>query len=174
MHKSSNDDITQVFEDSVKQILYKILNTCIVGRIVSIDDYKKKKVTVKPEIVRAFNDDQTLEYPEIKGVPLVMFGCNNVIVRLPKKEIVGSKVVLFFTQRSIDTWLGTGELGVPEDNKKFDLSDCIAFLGLDSFKEDNVVISEDDSFEIKYKDGSFKIEDNGTINLNEGNFTVEL
>lgn len=174
MFENSSDDFPQVFEDSVKQVMYNILNTCIIGSIVSVDNYKKKKVTVQPEILKVFNDEQQLEYPLIKGVPLVMYGCNNVVIKLPKKELVGSKVVLFFSQRSIDTWLGTGEKGAPEDNKKFDLSDCVAFLGIDSFKEDNVVISEDDNFEIKYGDGSFIIQDDATINLNNGNFTVEL
>jgi len=108
------------------------LNTCLPGTIIKIDDFKKRKISVKPELKKVYLDGETLEPPIIENVPLKFTGSSKAILHFPIE--VGDSVILIFSQRSLDNWLSKGELTTPGDNRKFDLSDTFAIPGVISFK----------------------------------------
>jgi hypothetical protein len=115
------------------------LHTMIPARIVKIDSYEQQKITVQP-LIKERDRDYTSEKglvdkALIQGVPVLFPSGGTGILTFPIK--VGDKVMLSFSEESLDNWLyGTSDNPIdPEDFRRHDYNDVIAIAGLYQFKK---------------------------------------
>jgi len=158
---------TNAIKTAIRSILSDELHTCLPGKITKILDYKKKKVSVKPLLKRTYLDGTILELPIIDNVPVVYPDIGEALLKFPL--IVGAKVLLLFSERSLDNWLLSGNDSIPGNPNKFSLSDAIAILGLSDFSRVNDKITDNTSLELIYKDSRITLKDNGDIVATSGN-----
>lgn len=153
------------------------INTALPGIIESYDS-TTRKATVTPQIIRKYTDGTELEYKPITGVPVVFFGVNNAGIRLPESEYKGQTCLLIFCQRSIDFWLSKNEKTIPGNTNKFDISDAVAIIGLNSFKntddggDDLQIFAHGNEINIK-SDGDIEIKGGNTITV-KSNGDIEI
>jgi hypothetical protein len=128
-NSTPSDD--EFFKKLVESRLANV-NTCMTGKIVEYNAVTKK-ATVRPTIKRKMDDGAVLDWPDAQGVPVVWQSAPSVqaIISLPLK--VNDPGVLLFSQRSMDTYLTTGEIAVPPNPKKFSFSDALFLPGLQTF-----------------------------------------
>ena len=138
------------------------------GRITKYDS-RTRKAEVLPLIKRHYSDGTLIEYKPITSVPVMFYGAGRSGMRLPEKSIKNQKCLLIFSERSLEFWLKKGTVSEPGSKRKFDLTDAIAILSLNSFhKDDND--SGGDNLEIYYKDSTIRIKENGDIEIGVDTF----
>jgi hypothetical protein len=100
--------------------------------IIQSFDSSKQTVSVKIAIREklSFNGKpfEDVEIPILGDVPIYMPRAGNFILTMPVK--VGDECLVVFTDTCYDTWYETGNIGNKIDNRRHDLSDGIAFLGI--------------------------------------------
>ena len=163
---------TNAIKTAFRSLLSDELHTCLPGKITKIIDYKKKKVAVKPLLKRTYLDGTILELPIIDNVPIVYPDTGEALLKFPL--IVGAKVLLMFSERSLDNWLSSGNDSIPGNPNKFSLSDAVAILGLSDFSRANDKITDNTSLELIYKDSRITLKDSGEIILDNGDCTIEM
>lgn len=141
MSNTNNVSFPEAIKTAI-QTLISDVNVCLPGRITKIIDLKKRKISVQPEIKRVFLDGDELEPPIIENVPLKYTGSSDAILHFPIN--IGDKVIIIFSQRSLDNWLTSGKVTTPGIRRFFDLSDAIAIPGLQSFKNHSLIENNND------------------------------
>lgn len=139
------------------------LYNCLPARIETYDA-SKQLATVKPLIKKKFKNNDVLPLPIINNVPVMFPRSGEAIISFPLKK--GDTVAIFFTDRSMDEWLSSGDDVTPADRRKHSLSDAIAIPGLYPFSSASPALPDD--LLIKYKDSTIKIMANGDIKLDAG------
>ena len=134
----ANKTLPDLIEAVVEHYLWD-LHTCIPAKVISVD-YAKQKASVQPMIKdrdkdAGFTSKGLQDQAIINGVPLVFPSANTGILSFPIKA--GDIVALYFTERSIDNWVGSdGANSVdPDDFRKHNYNDAIAVVGLTTFKK---------------------------------------
>lgn len=158
--------------NSIVRLIHQNVNTAIPGIITKVDDIKRQKVSVKIMIKKKYDDGEELDHQEITDVPLIIPSFGDAVIKPPLKSLKNLPVLIIFSQRSLGNWLINGENLSPPDKQKFSIKDAIAIPGITPFVENNK-INENDNFEIIYNDASIVLEDSGTVNINNGNLTIE-
>jgi hypothetical protein len=105
------------------------VNTTMPGKIVSVSD-DGSRVVVKPSMPKALASGESLEAPQIVEVPVVWPRAQNGAVGMTMPLRPGDGVALHFAQRSLEGWLSGQSDTVPDDPRRFDLSDAVAVPGL--------------------------------------------
>jgi len=147
--------------DIIRQAInYEISNihTCMPATIVSYD-YTLQKAVVKPQLNRKYQGNQVLEFPNLINVPVVFPRTANFSIHFPLNA--GDKVMILFSERSLEEWLQQGDQVTPNDPRKFDLSDAIAIVGLYDFSETSPA-EDNENFIIKFGSAKLKINPDGT------------
>jgi len=132
------------------------MNTSLPGQIVTYD-FKKRKASIKPLIKKRYLSGDVEPLPIIYDVPVVFPGTDRIGFHFPLKK--GDRVLIVFSQRSLDKWLDSGKDVDPQDRRKFDLSDAVAIPGMYPFSSNNYADNNDDVF-IKIDNKKLKIGDN--------------
>lgn len=160
-----NSAIKRVFDNRILD-----LHTSMPAKIV---EYNKDKcnATVKPVLKKKFFDGDELEIQVITNVPIVFPRTNRGSISFPLEKDDG--VLLVFSERAMEYWLNKGEITIPGDRRKFDLTDAIAIPGLFPFST-STKIQSDNNFEIHFNNASIIINSNNKVDINNGNLTVEL
>lgn len=148
------------------------INVCLPGEIIKILDNKKRKITVKPEIKREFLNGQIIDTPIIENVPLKYTGSSKAILHFPIE--VGDKVIIVFSQRSLDNWLSKGELTTPGDRRTFDISDAFAIPGLQAFDKNHNLIEDNNDTFLVYNGKKIKLIKDGNIQLDAGTNKITI
>lgn len=162
----SSDTANVSFPEAIKTAIESFLedvNICLPGRITEVNDFKRRKVSVVSDLKRVFNDGDTLDPPIITNVTLQYSGSDDAILKFPIK--VGQKVLLIFSQRSLDNWLQKGALTTPGSNRMFDLSDCFAIPCLQTFESDHSLIENNEDTELIYNGKKIKLIKNGALQI---------
>lgn len=107
----------------------KELHTCIPGIIVSFDP-GKQWAEVQPAIKTIFTTNGAVDLPLCVDVPVMFPSGNRFFITWP--VFPGDECLLFFSQRCIDLWALEGDTQEPDDYRTHDMSDGIAFVGLNS------------------------------------------
>lgn len=141
--------------------LAEVLHTCLPGRIKSYNS-KTRKAIVTPEIRKKYLDGEIIDFKPIENVPVMFYGAGSAAIRLPEDEVKGQTCLLLFCERSLDFWLSKGELSEPGSTRKFDLTDAIAVLALNSFNNQD---SGGNNLEVVYKDAVLRIKPDNTIEM---------
>lgn len=145
------------------------LHICLPGEIVK---YENGIAEVQPLLRRVYRDGTELDLPVIPRVPVVHPRTMTAGIQLPVQK--GDGCLLLFAERSLDVWLSKGNIVSPDDFRKFDLSDAIAIPGLYSFNTEPLDSSNTSALILKNKSGTVVLEENGRVNINDGNLTVDL
>lgn len=106
------------------------LRVCLPG-IVESYDAAKQTVDVQPTLHEPKRDrDGTktgTRLPVIHNVPVVFSRTQEWFVSLPIKA--GDRVMLVFSDFSLDSWKTDGREGRPNSDKAHDINDAVAFVG---------------------------------------------
>ena len=159
-------------------ILYQLSNihTAFPGKIISYD-YVQKRASIQPQINKRYSDGDVGIMPILTSVPVIFPYASGASITFPVNP--GDFCFVICCERSIDQWITSGEQGTPLDNRKFDLSDGVAIMGLLPFTETSPATNNTD-FMITYKGSQIIIQESGNIILNTsatvsiGNSTTEL
>jgi hypothetical protein len=137
--------------------------------------------TVVPLIKQIYRDKSTEDLPQIYGVPIWSPRTAYAALKLP--VVVGDKVLLVFTMRSLDNLLEADLSGTsipdqvdPEDNKFKDYSFCV---GLAGFNDENSAIGTDDSLHLlnnwnQVSENRLRLEKNGNVLLSNNVASAEM
>ena len=160
-------DFSDIISNAIKSVISG-MHTCLPGRIKSYD-YTTQKANVLPLLRDVYADNQKIDMPVIINVPVIFPAIGSVGLTFPVNP--GDGVLLVFAERSIDKWLSKGGVVTPDDPRRFDLSDAIAIVGLNSFNETSQV---DNNSDVTLQNGAakLKLQTGGKVAL--GNSTNEL
>ena len=159
--------------DAIKQAIeYQLLqvHTCIPGTIQTYD-YATQKASVLPSVKATFYDGNSIAYPVINDVPVIFPRSGGASLTFPVNK--GDGVLVLFSERALERWLsskgGTVEQGV---NRRFDLSDAIAIVGLNSIVTSTLGTKDD--VVLVYNNAKITIKKDGTILLENGVGKIEV
>lgn len=107
----------------------KDVHTCIPGIIVSFDP-GNQWAEVQPAIKTIFTTSGAVDLPLCVDVPVMFPSGNRFFITWP--VFPGDECLLFFSQRCIDLWALEGDTQEPDDYRTHDMSDGIAFVGMNS------------------------------------------
>lgn len=139
------------------------MHFCLPGQIETYDP-SLKKASVKPLIKRKLVDKTYLELQVIEDVPVSFYSTSTAIFHVPL--VRGDGCTIFFSERSMTEYLSLGGDSEPSDIRRFSLTDGICFPGLFPFASPGKLPSGN-NFEILYNDASIKIDDSGTVTIND-------
>lgn len=103
------------------------LHTMLPGKVVKVT-LPKGKCDVQPLLMRLNSDGVPVPLPVITDCPIAFYRAGKAAVYLP--VAVGDQVEIRFCERSLDTWLTKGGTVDPNDARKHNLSDAVAYPGL--------------------------------------------
>lgn len=106
------------------------MHTCMPGEVVEYDA-ATNTAQVKPLLGKSQFDEEgnelSLPYPNMYTVPVVWPRSSGYVFRFPVEA--GDTCLLVFAEADIENWQDTGKVSDPEDDRRFDLSDAVAFMG---------------------------------------------
>ena len=157
---------------AIKQTIHyhmKNIHTSMPGEIVDYD-FTTQKASVLPTIKEKFYTGEILSMPIVTNVPVIFPRSANASLTFPLAK--GDKVLLLFSEKSLERWLSSGEEVEMGVNRRFDLSDGIVIPGLYSFADQSPSNGED--LILQYKDSKIIIKKDGTIQSESGDARLEL
>lgn len=170
IHHNTEKSLTELI-DYCFSSFSNALNCVKIGEIVSFD---KTKQTANIRILHKQKDDyyyinsKLIEYPLLQEVPCVIMGGGTSYVSHPISA--GDQCVLLFSDYMIDYWQNTGEARQSDIDRRHDISDAIAIVGLKALPK--AIQAYSDYLDLHYSDNSSIIVgdtievNNATINLN--------
>ncbi len=150
--------------DAVRQVfLYHQNNIHVSLPAVIVDyDFTKQKATVQPLLNKAWADGTNTPMPKLENVPVIFPRSGGASLTFPVNA--GDTCLLIFIERSTDLWLTVGGQVTPDDQRKFDLSDGVAIMGLFPFVENSQADNNDDVL-LSYSGSDIRIQKNGDIQI---------
>jgi hypothetical protein len=140
------------------------VHTCMPGKIEKYD-YTQQRAEVKTLLKRAMKSGAQLEYPIISDVPVCFPSGTDASITFPLNK--GDFVLLFFSERSLNNWVNTGNDSNTELDKLHCLTDCIALPGIIPFSSTSKASNNED-VEISFKNQKITIKSNGDIEVGTG------
>ncbi len=151
-------ELGDAIDSLIKRRLLDI-HTSMPGIVQSYD-----VATQTAEVTIAMNrtklDGETVDAIKLPNVRVMFPASSRFQNRFPL--VAGDTVLLVFHERDCDSWRGTGNIGTPQTNRKFSLSDVVAIPGyfddknipeVDGTDEDAHVIYFDDVKIVLTSDG---------------------
>lgn len=136
-------------------------NFCLPAEIVEYE-FKTRKAKVKPLLNVKYNDGEVVEMPIIHNVPVLQPSSGGASVIFPVK--IGDKVLLVFSQRSLEEFLKDGKQATPDDPRQFDLTDAVAHIGMKPFSE-QVPSNSPDDFVMDYDGSTLTLHPEGIVDI---------
>lgn len=159
---SSSAAFSQQFDSSVLR-----LRSIMVGQVVAFDS-KQNTVDVQPCIKRKFiKDEKAGNLPIINDVPVGFLGAGNFWLTIEPVE--GDYCILLISDRSIERWKLTGGVVDPQLKRHHDMSDAVAYFGINPFEEALPDV-QTSAMHIRTRDGKTGIkleEDIATIHIDD-------
>lgn len=157
--------LNSLIDEAIDERL-KSLHTALPAEVLSFDA-SKLMVKVRPFLMRKYKSGETEQMPEVYNVPVVYPRSGQHCFYFPLKK--GDKVMLLFSERSLDKWLELGSYTTPDDQRKFDLTDAICVPGLYDFKNPIEFKGANTSLLIQAPGGYIEITEGGDVSIiNEG------
>jgi len=146
------------------------IHTAIPGIVQSYDP-ATQQAEVQVAIKKTYGiagEDVVLDAPVITSVPVVFPSTKNSFLIFPVEQ--GDSVLLVFSERSLERWLSAGGVVEGGINRKFDLTDAIAIVGLHAFNEP--ITADSASLTLQHKSAAIKLTDDSKVSI--GNDQLEL
>ena len=124
----------EILAEAIENIITRVMDNysgCYPGTIVSSN--VAGLVDVQPNVsIKGPNNDSEIIPAVIKNVVLLNpFRTSGSIQRPPIEELVGSKVLVITCEHSLTEWRASGgKTKYPSDDRRFNLNDAVAILGL--------------------------------------------
>lgn len=153
---------TPTLGETINQLIdAKLVNLhTSIPAIVENYNAQNKTVDVIPAIKRKRITGEIETIQKINNIPIAYYQSENAIFSFPLEK--GDTVQLIFNERSIDKWRKSGEIVFPDDIRKFDLSDAVAYPTL----KHNGSGVEADSNNLMIKNGNSQIRlSNGSVEI---------
>ncbi len=141
---------------------FQMLNAVKVGKITAFDA-AKRTASVKIVFSRRLVDGAIQDYPELRMCPVFTLQGGGGYLSFPVK--VGDECLVLFSDSNLDAWYETGNITLPYDGRRHDLSDGIVLVGLNNPTANSLspAVTAD---EVSLTFGGSKIaEKNGKINI---------
>lgn len=141
---------------AIDSVLYR-LRTATVGVVQSFNA-AQNTVTVQPCIMRKQRGKSVAEpLPVLQDIPVAYYGAGGYVVTFQPQK--GDYCVLMASDRSLARWKLTGGVVDPAQRHRHDLSDSVAYFGLNEFS--GAIGSLRAGMDIRTRDGqtSFHLED---------------
>ena len=113
---------------SIQRTVMTQLNCAQPGIIQSVN-YTRQTVEIKLAAKRVVGNE-TKDYPLLVDCPFVVWGGSAAVITMPIQA--GDTCLVFFCDRSIDTWWKTGTTDKPSNGRAHSLADGIALVGIRS------------------------------------------
>lgn len=149
------------------------LHTALPAAIISYD-YTTQKASVQPLLNKVWAagtattnnqdiaNDLTTPMPVLENVPVIFPRAGGASLTFP--VVQGDTCLLLFIERSTDLWLTVGGQVSPDDNRKFDLSDAVAIMGLFPFTETSAATNNEDVL-LTFAGSSIRIKPDGEVDI---------
>jgi len=144
------------------------MRVCCPATVVKYDK-AKQLVDVQPDFKTKFKDGTASDAPTIYSVPVAFPRAGSAIIAMPLKK--GHKVLLVFSDRSLEKWLTVGKSHDPEDTRAHNLSDAVAFAGCYPFS-DPVTLANDTDIIIKNEDLEVRVKPSGRLQVLNGTYEL--
>ncbi|MGL5396493.1 MAG: Gp138 family membrane-puncturing spike protein [Shewanella sp.] len=129
MEKTELTD-SELLDEVINQALL-MTRTIMIAECVSFDE-SRNTVDVQPVLKRKFsNKPKASLAPIIRDVPVAFYGAGGVTVTY--KPVAGDNCILMVSDRAIDAWKKLGGIVDPAKPRHHDMSDAVAYFGLNSF-----------------------------------------
>lgn len=145
----SLQEVLELYFDYFSTILH-----CVkVGKIISFD---KNTQTCKVEVLHKRKNDfvvsrnELLNYPELGDVPVVIMGGGSSYITHPISA--GDTCLLLFNDYQLTGWKNTGNAQQPTVDRKHDIADAIAIVGLNALP--NAIQNYSDYLDLHYSNNS--------------------
>lgn len=120
---------------AIKRDIFYSLNVCVIGKILSFNLEKKTaqiEILFKAIVPDSLNTSgqKIVSYPILVDCPIFTLQGGGGSVQMP--IAAGDQCVVLFADRNIDLWFQNGASALPPDNRTHDLSDGIAFVGINA------------------------------------------
>lgn len=120
----------ELLEDKLDKLSYRIRVACP-GFIRSFDSAKQTvtvELAIREKLSFAGAPFEDVAIPILQDVPIFMPRAGNFVLTMP--VTVGDECLVVFGDNCIDSWWETGAVGNQMDNRRHDLSDGFALLGV--------------------------------------------
>lgn len=107
----------------------KSIRVCLPGEIFSYDS-GKRTAQIQPGFNRVYVDETVKPYPLLEDVPVFTLQGGGLHVQMPIKK--GDECLIIFADGNIDAWLAKGGIQTPVDDRRHDICDGFAIVGLNS------------------------------------------
>lgn len=174
----------EIIFEAIEDRLYD-LNICMPGTVQAYDP-AENLAEVAPDFQRLYADeDSGVDLPIINGVPVAFPRAGKAALTFPIKQ--GHKVLLVFSQRSLEKWKSNGAKALPGDTRIMHISDAVAIPGVypvnDSvvidpdnlilrFGSAKVTLIEDEEVTIEALNGKLSVTKDGKVTI--GNGSIDL
>ena len=109
-----------------RETVFSTLNSIEIGKLEVVND--DQTVSIQIQVLRRKADGTTSKYPLLVDCPYFVLQGGDAYIDMPIKK--GDDCLVLFNDRNIDNWWSTGNVAVPADTRKHDLSDGFALVGI--------------------------------------------
>lgn len=160
-----------LLEEAIWKVLCNV-HTALPGTIRDYDP-ESTTATIQPGFKRKYkNQEKAITLPLLHDVPVLIPRFGDIVIRPPKANLIGSNVMLLIAERSLDSFMQSGEPSELTSYRKFSLSDAVAICGLTTEANPLKTPGDDESFVIAKGKSYMEITKNGKFKLQSGE--VEL
>lgn len=140
--------------------------TIMIAEVVSFNGLENT-VSVQPSLQRQFeNDEKPSNLPIVNDVPIAFFGGGGFWVTVEPAK--GDYCILMISDRAIELWKQTGGIVSPVKQRHHDMTDAVAYLGINPFN-DAIPDIQSNAIHIRSKDGLTGVKvKNDVITLEQG------
>ena len=147
--------MAQVIQNAIDARLLE-MHTCLPAIVIEYDA-STQRATVRPQIKRQYRNGDVVELPYIRDVPVVWPRGGGSFFHLP--IAAGDIVTLVFSERSLDEWKETGGSVLPEEFRKFNLSDAFAIPG--GYPFNNIFSPNGEDVQLQHGNAKFRMTKSG-------------
>lgn len=151
LQPNSNKSLTQAIGEWFGNFS-ESFNAIKIGRIEGVD-FEKQTVDVQilhKKVNQVFKTRELKDYPLLKSVPFIVLGGGGSSLTFPIS--VGDNCLLLFCDYEIDRWWDTGESLPANFERRHDISDAFALIGVHSMVD--LLQGYSQYVQLKYSDSS--------------------
>jgi hypothetical protein len=132
---------------AIDTMLY-MLRTAQPGVVTSVN-LARNTVNVQPALMGKISGKSANNLPIVQDVPILFYGAGDFVVT--HKPAVGDLCMLIVSDRSLSRWKLSGGVVDPGERRRNDLTDSVAYFGLNHFAGAYPAIK--DGIDIRSRDG---------------------
>lgn len=152
----------EALSHSIDTMMY-LLRTSQPGVVTSVD-LARNVVNVQPAIMGKLSGKAANPLPIVQDVPIAYYGAGGFVVT--HKPAVGDLCLLLASDRSLSRWKLSGGVVDPGERRRHDLTDSVAYFGLNHFGAAYPAIK--DGIDVRSRDGST------SLNIKDGEASLTL